>query len=113
MNLFINATHAMPTSGQIDISVAKIVNPEEPNSAWIEIRIRDHGPGIPEEILPLVMDPFFTTKGQQGTGLGLGICKEIIQSEHQGEFSVLNHPAKGLEILIRLPEHQEAEDEGN
>ena len=113
MNLFINATPAMPTSGQIDISVAKNVNPEEPNSAWIEIRIRDHGPGIPEEILPLVMDPFFTTKGQQGTGLGLGICKEIIQSEHQGEFSVLNHPAKGLEILIRLPEHQEAEDEGN
>lgn len=114
MNLFINATHAMPASGQIDISVSKAANTDTPNSgAWIEVRIRDHGPGIPEEILPFVMDPFFTTKGQQGTGLGLGICKEIIQSEHQGEFSVTNHPAKGLEILIRLPEHPEDSDEGN
>ncbi|OFZ29514.1 MAG: hypothetical protein A2622_07235 [Bdellovibrionales bacterium RIFCSPHIGHO2_01_FULL_40_29] len=111
MNLFINASHAMPHGGQIDISVTRIMHGELPNSGMVEIRIRDHGPGIPEEILPLVLDAFFTTKGQQGTGLGLGICKEIIQSEHQGEFHIGNHPSKGLEIVIRLPEKQEVSDE--
>ncbi|MBC7741175.1 MAG: response regulator [Bdellovibrionaceae bacterium] len=107
MNLFINASHAMPHSGQIDVSVKKINDPIAPENAWVEIKIRDHGPGIPEKILPNVMDPFFTTKGSQGTGLGLGICKEIIQSEHDGEFQISNHPAKGVEVVIRLKEKRE------
>ena len=59
----------------------------------------------------MVMNPFFTTKGQQGTGLGLAICKEIIESEHRGELDLANHPSKGLEVTIRLPEKFEMPDE--
>ncbi len=107
MNLFINAAHAMPHSGQVDVSIKKVPEPTTPENSWVEIRIRDHGPGIPEKILPMVMDAFFTTKGSQGTGLGLGICKEIIQAEHDGEFILSNHPNKGLEVVIRLKEKKE------
>ncbi len=113
VNLFINASHAMPSSGQIDVSVARVADPETPGNFLVEIRIRDHGPGIATDIMPLVMDPFFTTKGQHGTGLGLGICKEIVQLEHQGEFTLANHPSKGLEVVIRLPETNEVADEQN
>ncbi|MGZ3690251.1 MAG: ATP-binding protein [Pseudobdellovibrio sp.] len=102
INLFTNATHAMPSSGQIDISVSKYFSDNLAESC-AEIRIRDHGPGIPENILPFVMNPFYTTKGKQGTGLGLAICKEIIEVEHEGEFSLSNHPHKGLEVIIRIP----------
>ena len=105
INLFINARHAMNSSGQIDISVAQTNDGSE---SWVDIRIRDYGPGIPEALLPKVMDTFFTTKGTQGTGLGLAICKEIIESEHLGEFSITNHPSKGLEVLIKLPQNQGA-----
>ena len=113
VNLFINATHAMTSSWQIDISVARLTAEEKngQDEPWVEIRIRDYGPGIPEDILPKVMDPFFTTKGKQGTGLGLSICKEIIEAEHLGEFSIANHPVKGLEIIIRLPEKQEVQND--
>ena len=104
INLFTNASHAMATEGgKIDIAVNKAVVDQV---EWVEIRIRDHGPGVPPNILPQVMNPFFTTKGQQGTGLGLAICKEIIESEHLGDFTVSNHAEGGLEVLIRLPERR-------
>lgn len=112
INLFTNAAHAMSPSGQIDISVAKCPNLEgdQPDS-WVEIKIRDHGPGIANDVLPYIMNPFYTTKGSKGTGLGLSICKEIIEAEHLGEFSIANHPAKGVEITIKMPIKQEVVNE--
>lgn len=112
INLFTNAAYVMSPSGQIDISVSKCLNPEgdKPDS-WVEIKIRDHGPGIPQDVLPYVMNPFYTTKGNKGTGLGLPICKEIIEAEHLGEFSLANHPAKGVEVLIKIPITQEGDHE--
>lgn len=108
VNIFINSIHAMSPSGQIDVGISQVtlnegVNPE----FWIEINIRDYGPGIPEAILDKVTDAFFTTKGKNGTGLGLAITKEIIEAEHLGELSIKNHPEKGLEIKIKLPARQE------
>lgn len=112
INLFTNAAHVMSPSGQIDISVSKCADPESqiPDS-WVEIKIRDHGPGIPKDILPYVMNPFYTTKGNKGTGLGLPICKEIIEAEHLGEFSLANHPSKGVEVTIKIPAKQEGAHE--
>lgn len=112
INLFTNATFVMSPSGQIDISVSKCDDPEggSPDS-WVEIKIRDHGPGIPKDVLPYVMNPFYTTKGNKGTGLGLPICKEIVEAEHQGEFTIANHPSKGVEITIKIPMKQEGSHE--
>lgn len=101
MNLFINAVHVMEEGGSIDISVMK------KDDRHLEIKVRDHGPGIPESILPKVTEALFTTKGSQGSGLGLAICKEIIEIEHSGELTVSNHPQGGAQITMIIPTRQD------
>ncbi|GIL16849.1 MAG: hypothetical protein BroJett040_06000 [Oligoflexia bacterium] len=97
VNLIINSIYVMKnSSGQIDFSIAK-------TPSAVEVKVRDYGPGIPEDIIDRVTEPFFTTKGNDGTGLGLAICKEIIEIEHEGKFTIKNHPIKGVEITIELP----------
>lgn len=96
VNLIINSIYAMGNSGQIDISIIA-------GGTHAEVRVRDYGPGIKPELLDKVMEPFFTTKGKMGTGLGLPICREIVEIEHLGEFKIKNHGIKGLEAIIRLP----------
>jgi two-component system NtrC family sensor kinase len=69
----------------------------------VDIRIRDTGSGIPEEVLPKVFDPFFTTKDVgKGSGLGLFVAHEIIE-EHGGCIAVDSATGKGTTFLIRLP----------
>ncbi|MFK8137113.1 MAG: ATP-binding protein [Bdellovibrionales bacterium] len=96
VNLVINATHAMPHGGQMDISIVK--KPDK-----FQIIIRDYGIGIPDEILEKVTESFFSTKGEKGTGLGLAICKEIIEIEHNGKLKLSNHEMRGLEVTLEVP----------
>ncbi|HEY9613635.1 trifunctional serine/threonine-protein kinase/ATP-binding protein/sensor histidine kinase [Allocoleopsis sp.] len=70
----------------------------------IEIRIRDNGKGIPEEIVDKIFNPFFTTKPTgQGTGLGLSISHDIIVQEHQGVLKVETEAGSYAEFIIVLP----------
>lgn len=105
VNLFINAMHAMPDGGKILVSTSTA----EDNHVCI--RVRDTGSGIPEDILPRVIEPLFTTKGDGGSGLGLAICKEIIEIEHNGQFKIENHPQGGVEVSLILPVSQEEDNE--
>lgn len=105
MNLFINATHVMPEGGKIEVALTKV------GSDQVVIKVRDHGPGIPADILPRVTEALFTTKGSGGTGLGLSICKEIVEIEHRGVMRLDNHPDGGVEVTIELPTRQEASDD--
>ncbi len=69
----------------------------------IEVRIRDNGDGIPQDIVPKIFDPFFTTKASgEGTGLGLSISYEIIAHQHDGTLTV-ESSNEGAEFIIRLP----------
>lgn len=73
----------------------------------LEVRVRDHGPGITEAMLESVFDPFVRVgdardRGSGGYGLGLAIAKRAILL-HGGAITAANHPAGGLEITIRLP----------
>jgi signal transduction histidine kinase len=99
LNLFTNASDAMPKGGTLTIRVA--VQPEEEK---IVIEIADTGTGIPPEILPNVMEPFYTTKPEgKGTGLGLAICRRIAQ-EHRGTIDIISEgiPGKGTKVRITL-----------
>ena len=69
----------------------------------VEIRIRDNGPGIPQDIIEKIFNPFFTTKPtNQGTGLGLAITSDIIR-QHGGSIQVESEPDQYTEMLITIP----------
>lgn len=72
----------------------------------VEIRIRDNGNGIPQDILDEIFNPFFTTKPTgQGTGLGLSISYDIIVEEHKGEIKVETEEGGYTEFIISLPKN--------
>lgn len=93
LNILINAMQAMPDGGVVTISA----DSDEEN---IILSFRDHGGGIPEEVLDKIWNPFFTTK-EKGTGLGLGIVRNIIES-HGGKIRIVNF-SDGAEVIIKLP----------
>lgn len=94
-NLAMNALESSDGAVQLDLWVGAL------NSEWLQIKVRDNGPGISDEIMDRVFDPFFTTRAL-GTGLGLAVVAMSI-SNHGGEISVKNHPKGGAEFLITLP----------
>ena len=69
---------------------------------FIEIKISDTGCGIPKDEIPRIFEPFFSTKGQKGTGLGLAVIWGIIDN-HNGTIKVESEPKKGTTFIIRLP----------
>ncbi|WP_273152760.1 sensor histidine kinase [Methylophaga thiooxydans] len=100
-NLLKNAIEACEDANQaVDIVIS--YHPIEiKNQHWLEITIRDHGPGIPEPIIDKLFEPYATTKFK-GTGLGLAIVKKIIE-EHGGDVWAENLGDEGTSIIIRLP----------
>jgi PAS domain S-box-containing protein len=72
----------------------------------VEIRVRDNGSGIPEDIREKIFEPFFTTKpAGEGTGLGLSMCYDIIVHEHGGQMEIDSKPGEFTEFSIVLPRH--------
>jgi two-component system, NtrC family, sensor kinase len=70
----------------------------------VEIRIRDNGAGISDDIKSKMFDPFFTTKPPgEGTGLGLSISHDIVVKQHGGQIEVLTQPGLYTEFIITLP----------
>ena len=73
------------------------------NEEQIEVRIRDNGNGIPDEVIDKIFNPFFTTKPtDQGTGLGLAISSDIIR-QHGGAIRATSEPGEYTEMIIDLP----------
>ena len=102
LNLIINARQAMPGGGRLVISIRYNVE-----SGMAEIAIRDSGAGIPPEKLPRIFEPFYSTKtadeqGQGGTGLGLALCREVIEAHH-GRIRVESAVGKGTTFTLKLP----------
>lgn len=99
-NLIKNAIEAIPDdiSGQLTITTRCA---EQNNCQYVEIRIDDNGPGIPENIFVQLFEPYITSK-PKGTGLGLAIVKKIVE-EHGGVIWAENLPNGGAGIILRLP----------
>jgi len=90
-NLLNNAVQALDEQGEIDVIASS-------DSQFVTIQVRDSGPGIPDENLEKIFEPMFTTK-KTGTGLGLVICKSIVE-QHGGIISVSNKPTT---FTVKLP----------
>lgn len=72
------------------------------NREYLELKVRDTGSGIPKEALPKIFEPFYSTKGQKGTGLGLAVVWGIIDN-HNGTITVESEPGAGTTFTIRIP----------
>ncbi|MCF8067574.1 MAG: two-component sensor histidine kinase [Desulfobacterales bacterium] len=94
LNLLINAMQAMPAGGEVHVEIST----DDEN---IQICIEDEGKGIAEEQANKIWDPFFTTK-EKGTGLGLGIVKNIIEA-HAGKIIIENRKDSGARVVVTLP----------
>ena len=101
LNVLINSMQAMPDGGRILIEVSA-------GDHLVTVHFDDEGQGIPHENLEKIWDPFFTTK-EMGTGLGLGIVKNIIES-HAGSIQIMNRPVRGARVTIELPLKQKVDD---
>jgi signal transduction histidine kinase len=94
-----NALDAMPEGGRLRISASAPTN-NGSQPAEVAIEISDTGPGIPEQVMPSVCEPFFTTR-QDGTGLGLAIAKRYVE-QNGGHLEIMSRPG-GTTVRIRIP----------
>ncbi len=99
LNLMINACQAMGSDGTLTVELTEEIRS---GHSYARVDVRDTGPGIPEEKLRSIYDPFFTTKGERGTGLGLAICQKIIET-HKGTIVAANNPGGGAVFTVCIP----------
>jgi len=95
--LFVNAVEAMPEGGTLSVKA-------EEAGDDVRLVVADTGVGVPSEVLPRIFEPFFSTKGDQsvGAGLGLAVVYGIVQ-RHGGEIHVESEPEHGTTFTITLP----------
>lgn len=100
LNMIFNAVDAMPEGGTIETGTRM-----EIDSAcfWVA----DTGSGMPPEVVDRIFEPFYTTKGERGTGLGLSASHGII-ARHNGQIVVVSFPGEGTRFEVRLPLYEEA-----
>lgn len=95
MNLMVNAFQAMKNGGTLKVKTSS-------DDRHYTIKFSDTGPGIPEDKIKTIFDPFYTTKPiGEGTGLGLAITNSIVE-KHKGKVTVVNNPDKGVTFAIKL-----------
>lgn len=96
LNLILNARDAVTGKGRITITTRNL------QDTWLEIVVQDDGPGFSDAALTHALDPFFTTKGDAGTGLGLSTVYDITQTVG-GRMKVGNAPRGGGVVTLHLP----------
>ena len=99
INIVLNALQAMPAGGSIRISTGH-------SKSWSWVGVEDNGAGMSEDVRRRVFDPFFTTRGVEGTGLGMSMAYGIIK-RHGGRISVESEVGKGTVVTVFLPTAQE------
>jgi signal transduction histidine kinase len=94
-NIIDNAIQAMNGSGTLTIRTAR------ENEEMVRVEISDDGPGIPEDIIEHIFNPFFTTKPfGEGTGLGLELARRIVVEKHHGDIRVQSKPGDTCFIVL-------------
>ena len=94
LNLVMNALQSLGTGGRIELSA-------RPTEGGVAIDVEDDGPGIEAMTMPHIFHPFFTTKSN-GTGLGLAVCKRIVE-QHEGRIRAHSEEGKGAAFSVWLP----------
>ncbi len=112
LNLMTNARQAMNGGGELVLRIT-----HDPAANAVDLTVRDSGSGIPQDLLPKIFDRYYSTKsgpdesGKGGTGVGLSMCKDIINS-HQGRIRVESSVGQGTQFTVRLPVYQKSVNSG-
>jgi signal transduction histidine kinase len=104
-NLLNNAVEAMPGPGRIRVRSSASVNWADRGVRGVRITVADDGPGMPKETLERIAEPFFTTKGSSGTGLGMWVVTELVAKQN-GRLSISSSVARehhGTVVSIFIP----------
>jgi PAS domain S-box-containing protein len=103
LNLFLNATEAMPEGGRLIVTTQTGGGEFDAQSPdVVRVDVRDTGTGINDEAMARIFEPFFSTKMEKGTGLGLWVSHGIVQS-HGGTLKVRSRSGQGTTFTITLP----------
>ena len=102
-HLIVNATEAMPQGGTLTIATSQ-------NAGTVTVELRDTGVGMSEEVIEHAFEPFLTTKGGTGKGMGLAIVHGTVQ-RHAGEVEIDTEVGLGTRVVLRLPVEQDREEE--
>ena len=99
LNLIFNAADAMPDGGELVLRTSR----QRRSESMIRVEVIDSGAGIPKDIVPLIFEPFFSTKcGDKGVGLGLSVVYGIVK-EHGGSVFVKSEQGAGSSFILRFP----------
>ena len=113
VNLINNARQAIeasPGSGRLVIGTQLVdAGDSTPN---IQVRFSDNGTGIPPDVMPHIFEPFYTTKTGNGMGLGLPICRQILE-KHRGRIWAEENSLSGAALVLELPVVEVCPGEGN
>ena len=103
-NLVLNAVDAMPEGGKITLSTIVVPNPseQEPEGKAVVVGIKDSGTGMSEETRKRCLEPFFSTKGKRGTGLGLAMVYGVME-RHEGGIEIQSELGKGTTFFLKFP----------
>jgi PAS domain S-box-containing protein len=95
VNMIVNSVDAMPKGGRLLITCRRVDD-------RLQLHFSDNGMGMSEDVQQKIFEPFFSTKGAHGTGLGLSVSYSIIE-RHAGLISVISEPGRGTNFIIDLP----------
>ena len=102
LNLALNALDAMPGGGELHVTATVDGSAGPDDAGALSIVVADSGPGIDPELRRRIFEPFMTTKGERGSGLGLSICQGIVRS-HGGTITVESAHGRGTRVVVTLP----------
>lgn len=102
INLVFNAVDAMPAGGTLTVQTTLAGLKGDPDLDHVQVSIADDGVGMDEDTRRRCLEPFFTTKGERGTGLGLAMVYGVVQ-RHSAELDVDSTPGKGTTIRLSFP----------
>jgi signal transduction histidine kinase len=99
VNLILNACQASPAESTVRMETFQ--DEREADGGWSIVRFSDAGAGMTPDVIARVFEPFFSTR-KDGGGLGLAVCREIVQ-RHRGAISIESMPGAGTTVTLRLP----------